>query len=1308
MYKLSEDELLLFSADFVRQKEYWSKKLSGNVEKTEILAGGDKDQIDSKNIDRLEISIPHHLSAGIINLGSQSNLSIFIILLAGLKALIYRYTNKTDITVLSPVNKLRISEETINNCLTIRDQVNGEMTFKDLLLRIRTSTLEAYDNQDYPFDRLMEYLFPEARDRGHHLISAIACSLGNIHENRDMEMMGSKLHFSFLRQPEQITGNIVFDADVYGQADIERMLKHLLAILAESVANVNIKIAGISFLAAAEKNQLISVLNDTEVKDHYSKVVIELFEEQAAKQTDHTAVVYRDERLTFGQLNDSADQWARVLAQKGIKTNSLTGLMAEPCKEMVVGIMAVLKAGGAYLPIEPESPDHRITYMLNDSHARVLLTRKHLKGRVQFEGETIDIEDKELYEGDSGNLNNRYLAADLLYLIYTSGTTGKPKGVLISNENLMNYINWTVREIHLNAEDRAILTSSFAYDALYTQFFASILYGGELHVISRETFLIPEILIKYLNEKAITYIKVTPSLFKVIVRSADFSGPMFRKLKFIMLGGEPINVKDVDLAHTICPHVQMMNHYGPTETTIGSLATFIDFNKFADFRPSPTIGKPIDNTRVYILDENLQLLPAGVPGELCIGGEGVGVGYLNSPELTGEKFTADPFCDGDRLYRTGDLARWLTDGSIKLLGRLDDQIKIRGNRVELGEIESRLLKHDAVREVVVIDREDRSGDRYICAYIVADKEVSPCQLREYLAIELPPYMIPAYFVQLDRIPLTEHNKVNRKALPVPDISEDGQTAGPRDALEEKLVGIWAGLLGLKEERIGIDSNFFELGGHSLKTINLTSLIHRELNVKVPLAQIFENPTIRGLAQYIKEADRERYCPIEPACEKEFYVLSSAQKRMYVLQQMEPASTAYNISWLIPLDETFEPARLEEIFERLIQRHESLRTSLRLIDDRPVQRIHERVDFRVHYYDLASSVTLEGILGQFAKPFDLGRAPFFRVGLINGGSRPILMVDMHHIISDGVTMDLISRDFRALHEGKELPPLPLQYKDYAEWQNSEGQRRKVKEQEAFWLREFRDKLPTLDLPTDFPRPDARSFEGDSLRFELAEEETTALFKIARTANATMFMNLLATFNIFLAKLCGQEDIIIGTPIAGRRHADLENIIGLFVNTLPLRNYPSANKTYDEFLKEVRERFLMVLENQDCQLEALIEILPVSREAGRHPLFDVFFSLKKFAMTSEEIAAARLEQYNFEYKIAKVDFAFYAIEAANGIICTFEYSTRLFEKETIALMRDHYLALVRSIIHDVHGRIRDLEQRTELEKKLDRGNDVEFKY
>jgi amino acid adenylation domain-containing protein len=1307
MYKLSEDELLLFSADFVRQKEYWSKKLSGNVERTEILAGGDKDQIGSKNIDRLDISIPHHLSAGIINLGSQSNLSIFIILLAGLKALIYRYTNKTDITVLSPVNKLRISEETINNCLMIRDQVNGEMTFKDLLLRIRTSTLEAYDNQDYPFDRLMEYLFPEARDP--HFVSVIACSLGNIHESRDMEMMGSKLHFSFLRQLEQITGNILFDADVYGQADIERMLKHLLAILAESVANVNIKIAGISFLAAAEKNQLISVLNDTEVKDHYSKVVIELFEEQAAKQTDHTAVVYRDERLTFGQLNDSADQWARVLAQKGIKTNSLAGLMVEPCKEMVVGIVAILKAGGAYLPMEPEAPDYRITYMLNDSHAGVLLTRKHLIGGVQFGGETIDIEDKELYEGEGGNLNNTYLAADLLYLIYTSGTTGKPKGVLISNENLVNYINWTVREIDIKAEDRAILTSSFAFDALYTQLFASILHGCELHVISRETFLIPELLINYLEEKSITYIKVTPSLFNVMVQSPDFSAQMFQKLRFIMLGGEPINVKDVELAHTTCPHVRMMNHYGPTETTIGSLATFIDFDKFAEFQRTSTIGKPIDNTRVYILDENLQLLPAGLVGELYIGGKGVGVGYLNNPQLTGEKFLADPFHEGGRLYRTGDLARWLPDGSIKLSGRIDDQIKIRGNRVELGEIESRLLKHDAVREVVVIDREDRNGDRYICAYIVAEKDVSPCQLREYLTIELPPYMIPAYFVQLERIPLTEHNKVNRKALPVPDISEGGQTAGPRDALEKKLVGIWAGLLGLKGERVGIDSNFFELGGHSLKTINLASLIHRELNVKVPLAQIFKNPTIRGLGQYIKEAERERYCPIEPVDKREYYVLSSAQKRMYVLQQMEPTSTAYNISWLIPLDETFEVTRLEETFKGLIKRHESLRTSILLIDDRPVQRVHEHIDFQVHYYDLVSCGSPEDIWGQFVKPFDLNQAPFFRVGLINGsGNRRILMVDMHHIISDGVTMDLVSRDFWTLYEGKELHPLPLQYKDYAEWQNSEEQRRAVKKQEEFWLNEFRDKLPKLDLPTDYPRPDVQSFEGDSLRFELAEAETKSLFEIARAANATMFMNLLATFNIFLAKLCDQEDIIIGTPIAGRRHADLENIIGLFVNTLPLRNYPSGDKTYDEFLREVRERFLRVLENQDCQLETLVEILPVSREAGRHPLFDVFFSLKKFAMTSEEITAARLEQYNFEYKIAKVDFAFYAIEAVNGIICTFEYSTRLFEKGTIALMRDHYLALVRSIIHDAHTKIRDLDQRTELEKKLDRGAEVEFKY
>lgn len=1309
MYQLGEDELLLFSANFVRQKEYWTEKLSGNIDQTGILLDGAQDQGGSENVDRVPLHFPDHVSHRVVDLGNQSDISIYIILLAALKILIYRYTHKTDITVLSPVNKRRISRETINHCLLIRDQVKGDMTFKDLLLAIRESTLEAYENQDYPFDRLMEYLFPATQSRERHSISDIACSLENIHHAGDPEFLESRLHFSLCRKGERITGDILYDGDLYNRIDIDGIAGHFNGILAESVADVNTKIAAVSFLTDIERNRLFSVLNDTDVACRSGKVVIELFGSQVRRTPDNIAVVYQDERLTFGQLNDSADRWGGVLREKGMTRNSLVGLMTDPCQEMVVGILAILKSGGAFLPIEPEAPDYRINYMLKDSRANVLLTRRHLTGKVNFPGDIMDIEDTVPYEGNAEASESKSSASDLLYLIYTSGTTGKPKGVLISNENLVNYINWTVREINIEEGDRAILTSSFAFDALYTQLFASIFNGCELHVISRETFLIPEILIHYLNDNRITYIKVTPSLFNLIVQSSDFSEKMFRNLRFIMLGGEPINVKDVERAHSICPRIRMMNHYGPTETTIGSMATYIDFDKFAEFKRNPTIGKPIDNTRVYILDENLMLLPEGLSGELCIGGDGVGVGYLNSPELTGEKFKADPFRKGDRLYRTGDLARWLPHGHIKLSGRIDDQVKIRGIRIELGEIESRLLKHDAVREVVVIDREDTSGDRHICAYIVPAAVISTSRLREYLARELPSYMIPSYFVQLEKIPLTEHNKVDRRALPVPDISADSRAISPRDELEEKLAGIWADLLGQKKEAMGIDSNFFELGGHSLKTINLTSMVHRELNVKVPLAQIFKDPTIRGLAQFIREADRETYSPIHATEKKEYYVLSSAQKRMYVLQQMETATTAYNISWLVPLDAKIDKSKLEETFERLINRHESLRTSVRLVDDQPAQIIHQNVDFHVDVMAPASAGTLAEIVNQFVRPFDLSRPPFFRVGLIeNSEDRRTLIVDMHHIISDGVTMDLVSREFQALYKGQQLKPLYLQYKDYAQWQNSEVHQGEVGKQTAFWADEFGDKIPGLNLPIDYPRPDVQSFEGASLRFELGESETRSLLDIARTANATMFMNLLATFNVFLARQCNQEDILLGTPIAGRRHADLENIIGLFVNTLPLRNYPTGEKTYMEFLVEVRERFLRVLENQDCQLETLVEVLPVRREAGRHPLVDVFFSLKNFSMTMEEIVQARLEQYNFEYKIAKVDFAFYAIEAADGIVCTFEYSTRLFEKETVLLMRDQYLALVKSIIDNVNCKIRNLDHRTDMEKKLDRGEHIEFNY
>jgi amino acid adenylation domain-containing protein len=690
------------------------------------------------------------------------------------------------------------------------------------------------------------------------------------------------------------------------------------------------RISEIEILSEEEKNQIIYAFNDTKAELPEDKSIQHLFERQAASSPDKIVVMScepgqqstgQNQRLASvsgKELNETANQLARLLRQKGTKTDSIIAIMLEPSIELVIGVMAVLKTGGAYLPINYEYPRERINFMLRDSGTQFLLSQKNLAPQYDKGIEILYIDKPDRYEGEKENLNTVGSPSALVYMIYTSGTTGRSKGVLVKHQNLVNYVGWFIEKIDLTVKDRAILISSFAFDLGYTSFFSSILSGGLLFMPTKEIFLSPERLLGCFRKYAISFLKLTPSLFGLIVNSPAFSAEMCQQLKWVVLGGEPISPADVKRMHEICNHVRFMNHYGPTETTIGSIAHVVDFNKFEEYQLNPTIGKPIHNTRVYILAENLQTVPMGVPGELCIGGSGVARGYLNNPELTSKRFIlahsswliadskaikgAGKFPMSYELstmsciYKTGDLARWLPGdyANIEFLGRIDKQVKIRGYRIELEEIETRLLSYENVKEAVVIVRENQQGEKYIIAYIIEDKKLNIAELKSDLSCELPEYMIPSYFVKIEKIPLNQNGKIDRKALPPPELKVEGGYIAPRNQVEEKLLELWSDVLGIEKERIGIDGGFFNLGGHSLKAAVLVARIHAELDVKVPLTELFKSPTIRVLSEYIKGQTQKRHESILPVEEKEYYPLSSAQRRLFTLQQMDLESTNYNI------------------------------------------------------------------------------------------------------------------------------------------------------------------------------------------------------------------------------------------------------------------------------------------------------------------------------------------------------------------------------------------------------------------------------
>jgi amino acid adenylation domain-containing protein len=855
---------------------------------------------------------------------------------------------------------------------------------------------------------------------------------------------------------------------------------------------------------------------------------------------------------------------------------------------------------------------------------------------------------------------------NLAYIIYTSGSTGIPKGVIVEHKSVVRLVKNT-NFIEFKETHKLLQTGALEFDASTFEIWGALLNGLTLVLESKNNLLVPEILRKIINKNKITVMWMTSSYFNQML-DADID--IFCRLENLLVGGEALSPSHINRLKNRFPGLNVINGYGPTENTTFSTTYLITRNH----EERIPIGKPIANSTAYIVDGYGNLLPEGVPGELCVGGDGVARGYLNDVQLTAEKFIKNPYTKNHRWYRTGDRVKWLPGGDIEFLSRFDNQVKIRGFRIELEEIENQLLKYPSIREAVVIDRLNSTGTKYLAAYIVSDLEIESSELRNMLSKHLPEYMIPSFTIRMEKIPLTPNGKIDRRALPEPEVTVDKNYRPPRDEIEKKLAETWSEVLGTRKEVIGIDANFFELGGHSLKATVLTAKIHKEFEVKIPLVEIFRRQTIRELSQWIKNSPRHRYSSIKAVEKKEYYPLSSAQKRLFILQQLEPGSTGYNMPHKMSLGIELDKEKFAAQFKQLIRRHESLRTSFAMIDEEPVQRIHDyhEVEFNIDYYQCEGEGEsgdperqVKEIIENFERPFDLSKAPLLRVGLIKiENKHHVLLFDLHHIITDGTSQDILEKESLSLYSGEELPILRLQYKDFSEWQNSSDQQTLIKSQESYWMDLFPDEIPVLNLPMDYMRPVMQSFAGAHVSFVLNNEETKTLKQIAREYDVTLYMSILAVFNILLAKLSGQEDIIVGTPIAARRHNDLQSIIGMFVNTLAMRNFPSGNKSFNRFLTEVKQQTLAAYENQEYQFEDLVDKISVRRDTGRNPVFDVMFNLLNQSEYKGDISSISSENvYQHLKGTSKFDLNLTAVDYEKNLCFTLEYCTKLFKPGTI---------------------------------------------
>ncbi|MCP5105826.1 MAG: amino acid adenylation domain-containing protein, partial [bacterium] len=1217
--------------------------------------------------------LPQDTCSTLLKLSNQSDARLYMILAANLTILLERYSNHNDIIFGAPVPKQEKQGEFINTVLTLRTQLQEKTNFRDLLMQTRQTIVEANNHQNYPIQTLLYKLNLTTSEQDFPLFDA-AVLLENIQPKEYLQTIPLNIIFSFLRAGNHLQLTVDYNQTLYESTSIDRFITHYTRLLNQALQNPGSELSTLELLSEEEKEFFLIEFNRTQSDYPHHKTLHQLFEEQTSKTPDHIAVTdhmsYKTHMsyLSYHQLNQKSTHLAHRLREKGLTPAGIAAIKMARSPEMIIAVLGILKAGAAYLPIDPGYPQDRIDFMLSDSAAEIIITAHD--GALDLTPQPAP--------------RNRDFqpATHLCYIIYTSGTTGRPKGVMIPHRAAVNYAVWAIENYIRGEKIDFPFYTSLSFDLTVTSIFPPLLSGNSVVVYSEEedeVFLIEKIV----EEGRVGAVKVTPSHLKLI-RNKVIDGSC--SIKRFIVGGEAL---DSSLAADIASNfeVEIYNEYGPTEATVGCMIH--RFGAEDCNRPTVPIGVPAANVQVHLLDRKQRPVPTGAAGEIHIGGHGLATGYLNRPELTAEKFY--------KFYKTGDLGRWLNNGTIEFIGRTDQQVKIRGYRIELAEIENRLREHPRITEAVVIDRTGKTGEKYLCAYIVGTGD----ELDRFLAQTLPEYMIPSFFVSVERIPLTANGKIDRAALPAPEPETETPVVLPRNDSEEKLLEIWSDILNVNE--IGIDHNFFKLGGHSLTVTILAARLHKELNIKVSLADLYNLPTIRKMAQFIAGAEKAAFESIPLVEEKEYYSLSSAQKRLYILQQLDPESIGYNISEALVLEGELDEILLEKIFRQLIQRHESFRTAFLLVEEEPVQRVYspDRVSFHMPNRRVKTmGEEVETIIREFIRPFDLSRTPLLRAELIQT-DRPdvnVLLVDMHHIISDGTSRGFFIEEFMALYGGEELAPLPLRYRDFSQWQQEQREKETAgfDKMETYWLELFKGELPVLDLPYDFPRPAVQKFEGSIEKFEIGAVETAALKKLAGQEETTFFMVLLTLFNLVLSRLGGREEVIVGTPVAARGHVDLDRVMGMFVNTLPLRNTVKPEESFIQALRTVKETTVAAFENQDYPFEELVEKIVTVRDTGRNPIFDVMFSLQNMWIPELELPGLKLKPYLYQYTIAKFDLNLDVVEDGGGLTFYLEYSIHLFRSATIQRIANYIKILVPAVLRNPNAPMKTMDMIPSHEK------------
>jgi amino acid adenylation domain-containing protein len=1301
---------------------YWKSKLKGKLQALQFSTDRPRAVVHTYHSARQSFVFSKTSSRKIETFGRNRGIDKFTLFLAAFKVLLHRYSGLDEVVVgtfASALNKVKTKKSRnqpgtgrvigpIDNLLVLRNVLSGSSGFRNVLSGVARTIRDALKYQDMPFDRLVLELNPHKDMSRTALFDVLfryededsppqtyrAPGLESLEiKVIDTNLGWGKYDLNILVKggKEVFSGVMVYNADYYDPSTISRLIDHYKILLEKVVDKPDQPLLELFYLTGKEKYQLLTEWNRTAAHYPGDKTLLHIFEEQVEAGPDATAVVFQGRQLTYRELDDRANKIALYLKTNyKILPNDLVCITLDRSELMIIGLLGILKSGAAYVPIDPLYPQQRIDFILNDSKCKGVIRGGEVK--EEYTGRTGG-------KGNPGIINN---PEDTAYVIYTSGTTGYPRGCLISHRNVVRLLKNDEQPFDFNTLDVWITAHSFCFDFSVWEMYGALLNGGKLIIPGREEVRDINTFLSIIKQEKVTVLNQTPTAFFKLIEEEEKSKKKIlgEHLRYVIFGGDKLEPRCLEKWINMygLDKIRLINMYGITETTVHVTYYCLKESDIRSSYSSSPIGKPLPETTLYIFNRDLVLEPVGVVGELYVGGSGVGKGYLNNQELTCHRFIENPYNKGDVLYKTGDLGKRLADGNIVFSGRSDHQVKIRGFRIEPGEIESQLVSHKEIREAVVIDRGE-SGDKYLCAYIVSNRYFELPELRDYMLRRLPDYMIPSHFVQLDQIPLTSNNKIDREALPGPGTGERGEEySAPKDAVEEKLVEIWADVLNLDRANIGIDVNFFEIGGHSLKATTMISKIHKELNARIPLTEVFTTPTIKGLSGYIRGIVKDTCTSIEFTEEKEYYPLSAAQRRLYSLQHLNEQATGYNMPSIVGLAGNLRKEKMEDASGKLISRHEILRASFHLIGGEPVQKICPpgKIHFEMEYYDISTvgvkPIEVEKIIQVFIRPFDLSKAPLLRLGMIKTGEeKHLLMTDMHHTISDGVSQSILVKDFFSLYAGETLPAIGIHYKDFAVWQNRDFKKETeiLRQQKGYWLEEYKGKIPELNMPGDYLRPAIKSFEGNQVKFVIEEKLAAKLNTLTKETGTTLNIALLAIYNILLFKYTMQEDIVVGLPITGRRHADVQDIIGMFVNMLAIRNKIQANKTFREFLIDVKQKVLGAMENQDYQFEELISDLGLETDPGKNPLFNIVFNM--INIDFEEIKNENLTiiPYEFEYKMTVFDLILIASEAGAVINMALVYSTKLYKRSTARKITERFIDILKQVVEKSNILLADID-------------------